>query len=335
MPRKKKKAVAKRRVQAAAKKKRKSKPEKKPPVSHRITFEKRPPFSDIEAPEGFRAISASQSIMEFAKPVLDQFENPDINELNELITIGTLIWNYEISLRKPEVPPTESENEIIQRIAEKLGFDKTEARNFFKSMLERKEYLFPAAIQPENPMIEFIRKEQDIRIEAFDYGKLAFTEKRVLPDAEDLEMINSVLQLDKYLLTDTSYDDWEDHFFTVQENCEARYRKWLVDKGLQDYSVVFSGSVPIFLDFVYLYMHDNPCVLSNITKNLLEEFFFDFIIRKWGAEPGEYVTCPPALKMFYTFLYEKGYLGDPKPFVEKINRIETQFINILKRRYES
>jgi len=32
---------------------------------------------------------------------------------------------------------------------------------------------------------------------------------------------------------------------------------------------------------------------------------------------------------------EKGYLDDPKPFIEKIDRIETQFINILKKRYES
>jgi len=335
MARKKKKAIAKRRVQAAAKKKRKSKPEKKPPVSHRIKFEDRASMGYIEAPEGFRAISASQSVMEFSQPVLDQVKNPDINELNELITIGTLIWNYEISLRKPEVSPTESENDIIKRITEILGFDETEARNFFESMLERKEYLFPAAIQPENPMVDFIRKEPGVKIEAFDYGKLIHAEKHVPPDAKDLEMIKSILQLDKYLQANTPYDDWEDHFFTMQEKCEAGYRKWLVDKGLKDYSVVFSGSVPIFLDFVYMYMHDNPTVLSNITMNLLEEFFFDFIIRKWGASPGEYVTCPPALKMFFTFLYEKGYLVDPEPFIRKIDRLETQFINMLKKRYES
>lgn len=335
MPRKKKKAVTKRRVQAAAKKKRKSKPEKKIPVSHRIKFTERPLVADIEAPEGFRAITASQAAMEFTQPVIDQIENPDIDELNELIKIGTGIWNYEISLRKPAVPMNESKNDIIKRIEKTLGLNGKEAQEFFESMLERKEYLFPAAIQPENPMVDFIRKEPDVQVKEFDYSKLIFTEKPFPPDKKDHEMIHAILQMDKYLLTHTPYDDWEDHFFDMKEKCETRYQKWLIDKGLKDYSVVFSDGISLYLDFVYLYMHVDLTLLSTIRMIYLEEFLFDFILRKWSTGPDEYIACPPGLKMFYNFLYEKGYLNDPGLIIGKIGRIEPPFIKMLKKRYES
>lgn len=335
MPRKKKKAVTKRRVQTAAKKKRKSKPEKNAPVSHRVKFTERPSMSDIEAPEGFRAISASQAAMEFAQPVIDQIKNPDINELNELLKIGMGIWNYEISERKPEIPPIESKNDIIERIEKILGFDGGKANEFFEMMLERKEYLFPAAIQPENPTIDFIRKEPGVQVKEFDYSKLDFTEKPVPPDEKDHEMINAILQMDKYLLTHTPYDDWEPHFFDMKEKCETRYQKWLIDKGLRDYSGVFSDCISVYLDFIYLYMHDDITLLSRIEMIYFKEFFFDFILRKWSAGPDEYTACLPGLKMFYNFLFEKGYLNDPKPFIWKIDRIGPQFIKILKKRYES
>jgi len=333
---KKKKAIAKRRTQSGSKKSRKSKPKQSHSAyTKNSSYTERPPLADIETPDGYRAISASQAVIEYAQPLIDQIENTDINELNNVMKIGTAIWNYEISIRKPELKQLDSKNDIISRIRKEFGYSEKEALDLFESMLDRKEYLFPAAIQPDNPLIDFIRKETDVQVGEFDYGQLNFPKEPILPAEEDHDMINAIRQMDKYIANDTDYDDWEEHFFAMKEKCQTRYRKWLIDKGLKDYSDIFSENITTYLDFIYLYTHDDTLLLSNIKSIYTDEFFSDFILRKLIAKPDEYITCPPALKFFYTFLSEKGYLKDPKPFIKIFDTIEPHFLEVLKKRYES
>ncbi|MBW2340736.1 MAG: hypothetical protein JRF50_10405 [Deltaproteobacteria bacterium] len=80
-------------------------------------------------------------------------------------------------------------------------------------------------------------------------------------------------------------------------------------------------------------MHDDIVVLKSVPDIYLVEFFEDFLIRKMMAEPNEYVYWPPALKLFYLFLHEKGYLNNHKEIIKKIDKIEPYFIKVLKKQF--
>ncbi len=50
-------------------------------------------------------------------------------------------------------------------------------------------------------------------------------------------------------------------------------------------------------------------------------------------EPHEHVDWPPALKLFYNFLYEKKYLEDIDFIIDIIDNLEPRFIDVLKNRF--
>ncbi|MBW2054219.1 MAG: hypothetical protein JRF62_10610 [Deltaproteobacteria bacterium] len=65
------------------------------------------------------------------------------------------------------------------------------------------------------------------------------------------------------------------------------------------------------------------------------EFFEDFLLRKMMVEPMEYVYGPPALKLFYRFLHEKGYLDNPEDMIRKIDKLEPYFIEVLRKQFSN
>ena len=67
------------------------------PTGPDFEFMDAPSFGDIQAPSGFRVVSYSQAMMEYAGPVLEASESQDINELNERMQIAMKIWNYGIA----------------------------------------------------------------------------------------------------------------------------------------------------------------------------------------------------------------------------------------------
>jgi hypothetical protein len=62
------------------------------------------------------------------------------------------------------------------------------------------------------------------------------------------------------------------------------------------------------------------------------EFFMDWLMRKVMVKPPEYTQWPPALRLFYRFLSEKGYLDDPEPIIAGLQAIEPAFIAMVKQR---
>jgi hypothetical protein len=64
----------------------------------------------------------------------------------------------------------------------------------------------------------------------------------------------------------------------------------------------------------------------------LAGFFLDYLLRKVMAKPPEYTQWPPALRLFYRFLAEKGYLDDPEPLIASLYAIEPDFIAWVKQR---
>ena len=97
---KKKKNISKRRAKAREKTKRKRNLRL---IKSRAATEPetilRPGLPHMGAPEGFRSISMSQAIMEYAKPLFE-FAKDEKNEFNDILQVAMLIWNYAISVEE-------------------------------------------------------------------------------------------------------------------------------------------------------------------------------------------------------------------------------------------
>ena len=55
-------------------------------------------------------------------------------------------------------------------------------------------------------------------------------------------------------------------------------------------------------------------------------------MRKVMVKPPEYTQWPPALRLFYRFLSEKGYLNNPESIIAGLQAIEPDFIALVKQR---
>ena len=98
-------------------------------------------------------------------------------------------------------------------------------------------------------------------------------------------------------------------FSRCKDLCCERYHHWLQAKGVPEtLSQQFAFCLDPYLSFIYQY--DAGSVLD-VLPGALEEFFMDWLMRKVMVKPPEYTQWPPALRLFYRFLSEKGYLDDP------------------------
>jgi len=51
------------------------------------------------------------------------------------------------------------------------------------------------------------------------------------------------------------------------------------------------------------------------------------------TEPPEDVYWPPAIQLFYLYLYEKRYLTNYKDLIRQIDRVEPYFITVFKKQF--
>ena len=291
----------------------------------------RPGMPHLGAPEGFRSISFSQAIMEYGSPLMEQAKND--KAMNAALQLSGIFWNYALSVRDGKVD-LKIEKEIVKGAKSVLGLNKEEAQKLIQRMVARYHYLFPEDIQPKPPSpFMFIRKEVRHLIRPFEYGKLNISDRFIPSDTDDQEAIDKLTQLDTLVMDQADYKQFESLLTEVKDRCEERFRQWLIAKGLEEHADDFAECPYIFFDFVYGYMHDDVIVFKTVTDQYWMEFFEDFLIRKMMAAPPEYILWPPALKLFYRFLHEKGYLNNPDKIIGRIDKIEPYFIEILKHQF--
>ncbi len=287
------------------------------------------PFGgEPEVPTGFRPISTTQAMMEFAAPIMAYVDNGTVQDPNDALQIGLQLWNSTL----PEVPVAvrQSRREIVAQIETTLEMDRQEAEAFFDEMIERKAYLFPDEMQPKGAMTMFMRKEVDYLITPFEESQLNLSDQLVPPDGDDDAFLDALRQLDARIDAGDDYSEWENDFFEMQELCCQRYRHWLFAKGVPEtLSRPFSFCLEPYLNFIYQY--DAGDVLE-VLPDAIEEFFMDWLMRKVMVKPPDYTQWPPALRLFYRFLSEKGYLNDPEPIMTGLHTIEPAFIAMVKRR---
>ncbi len=333
MAKKKKKDISKRRAKAREKTKKKRNLRL---VKSKAAMEPktilRPGLPHMGAPEGFRSISMSQAIMEYAKPLF-KFAKDEKNAPNDTLQIGMLIWNYAISVEEGN-EDKKIENKILKSLASAYSLKKEEAAALLTKMTDRYAYLFPKDKQPEpgTPFM-FIRKEVYALIKPFDYNRLALSNEIFPPEQEDVDLIKKIEKLDGYIENSADYSYYEDLLFSLHDECKERFEKWLAAKGVKEGIENFSFCLQTYLDFIYGYMHDDTVVLKSVPNIYFLEFFEDFLLRKMMAEPMEYVYWPPALKLFYRFLHEKGYLDNQEDIIREIDKLEPYFIEVLRKQF--
>jgi hypothetical protein len=327
---KKKKAVKKRSARAKTKKQKRTKSKSRRSRSN-VQFVERPAISQIEAPPGFRAVSMSQGMLEFAQPLLDYVKQGIVKKPDDAMQLAIPLWNYSISVERGDRDV--DKKEVVRQIATTLRMSSKEASEFFEMMIQRKEYLLPEEIQPTSPMTMFVRKEEHYLVSEFDYDSLTVSEEAYEPDDEDKELVELLHRMDDYIEVSTEYGEWENHYFKMEKKCLERFEQWLELKGVQEYSGEFPYNAGTYLDFIYRYMHEDEVTLKTVTAIYVEEFFVDHLLRKVMAEPHEYLTWPPALKLLYRFLKEIGYLERPERIIKLLDEIEPTFVQIVKERY--
>ena len=312
-----------------------SKPKKKksffPGIQQLIN---RTPMSDIPSPDGFIPISIMQGIMEYAKPFMALSKSDDIKEKSAVLQIVQTAWNYCIALEDGK-QNEETKMKLIDSIVSIYGMDLKEANDFLEKMIQRKKDLFPPEMQKKPSMTMYMKKQAIKPLTAFNYKTLDLSKDPIPPDTKDKEVINAIIKMDQFIEDQADYDDWEDHYLSMEKACSDRFNKWLNDKGLTEYCQLFPYWAETYINFIYRYMHNDIVLLKNVPPKFIEELLTDYVLRKVMANPEEYVQLIPAIKSLYTFLYEKGYFDNPTPIIDIFSAAEPLFFDILKKRYET
>jgi hypothetical protein len=329
-----KKSTAKRVAKAQNRKRQKRKlrliktnsiPEHKPVVH--------PPMAQVDAPPGFRSVSMSQAVMEYSKSNFNINKSDSTEDMNLELQLTSLVWNYGSAAESGDANEKMAK-EILNMIQSIRHVGKDEAQDLLDRFVAKRNKMFPPEIQVKGSPVMFMRKEIPHLIAPFNYKELDFSEKTFPPDSNDKAFIESLVTMDSYIQSGKDYSDWENEYFLMEKKCRESFSNWLQKKGstgklAQDFPFL----AEIFLNFVYRYIHDDIIVLKSIQPEYLEEFLFDHVLRKVIMEPHEHVDWPPALKLFYNFLYEKKYLEDIAYIIDIIDNLEPRFIGILRNRF--
>jgi len=329
-----KKEIVKRKAKAKekARKKRQVRLAKPPPG-----FMERAPISQMEVPKGFMAISSSQALIEYAKPLMEK-NAESLDELNQRMELGSFLWNLAISQQKNEQQEYSRWMERAKASAKKvLNLDGVERDRYIAEMIERHVHLFPEEVQLPSPsMFMCMRKDVSYLIPPFDYNRIRFrVDTTISPDKEDLRLLGKIEALDDHIRRGSDYDTYEELALSIEDESKTCFEKWLIAKGFEDDPEQYAHCPEIYLTFLYRYMHDDPVLLKSVPGQYIIEFFEDFLLRKVICKPLEYLYWPPSLKLFYRFLHEKGYLSfnETAVLLGSLDAMETHFLEILQKRY--
>jgi hypothetical protein len=296
----------------------------------------RPGISEMGAPEGFRAIGMAQAMIEYAKPFEEYYgkEPKDIDDLNKRMKLSMLLWNHALDEEKGEVRSARKA-EVVKALSDAFGMSRDAAEALRVRMVGRRSWLFPEDAQPEERIspIMIMRKETLVDIKPFNYDRLRHTRDVIPASDEDRRLIEKIMRLDRFMEDEADYDEFEKLLTETKDEAEERYKQWLADRGFPPEFYGLSGCLYVYFDFVYGYEHDHIVTMKTITLNYLTEFFEDFLIRKLYSAPQEYVEWPPAIKLFYLFLKDKGYMESIESITSMINVLELSLMNVLKRQF--
>ena len=181
--------------QAKTKKRQQRRSRRSSPPSMPLPFLGGRPFGDEpDAPKGFRPISTTQAMMEYAAPIMAYVEDGIVADPNDALQVGLLLWNSTL----PAVPVAmrQARSAIVAHIETTLQMDRQEAEAFYDEMIERKAYLFPDEMQPAGAMTMFMRKEVEYLITPFEESQLHLSDEIIPPNDDDDTFVKALEELD-------------------------------------------------------------------------------------------------------------------------------------------
>lgn len=294
----------------------------------------RPPISGMEPPDGFRSISSSQAMMEYARPIMEKTESDA--DIEGSMQVAMVFWNYSLILKRKEKNPelANMEKKIRTALMDDFQMDVDSAREFIDMMVARHNHLFPEDIQPKGAPFMFIRKEVKYLIRPVEDARIELNPTQVAMESEEGDLLAMLRQLDEMTDGETEWDDVEELLSSVKIPVSGHFRDWLVAKGMADEPAdAFSDCIFLWLDFIYAYGHDEDTSLADVPESSWQEFFFDFLLRKMMVDPPLYVNWPPALKLFYRYLHDRGYINETDYTEQVISEIEPDFYNMLRQQF--
>ena len=293
---------------------------------------KSPRLDQFHAPDGFRAVPFLQAVMGFAEPLQDFLESDSEEEMEQMMDVAMNVWNFSLS----NVPLAEkmTREELVEQISDTFEMDETDAEDALDGMLERKAYLLPEDIQPEDGRVMFIRYvkgDERYQIIPVDEAQIPFSAAPIPAAPEDSDMLHLLRELDGKLADGEAYAQWEDLYFQAEEVCCNRFFDWLKAKGVTEKEThAFPYCVEVFFDFIYRY---TAGTLARAQSVEFEDFLRDHLVRTLMIQPDDYALWPPAIRFFYRFLAEKGYLADAQPVINLVTSLEPEFIAYLKQQF--
>jgi len=100
--------------------------------------------------------------------------------------------------------------------------------------------------------------------------------------------------------------EWESDFFETSDDMGKRFFEWLVFKGVSDNAENLVHAAEAFMNFMFFYAGGDLDCPGSIQ---FDDFFLDHILRKIHMEdPAMFAMRPVALKLFYDFLADIGYI---------------------------
>jgi len=154
------------------------------------------------------------------------------------------------------------------------------------------------------------------------------------PTEDDLKVIHNLNRLDQHIVRSADYDEYVELLWDVEHGCLERFHLWLTNNGVEEHQDKFAIFTEAYLTFIYDCEHIETVTLNSGPGRYFEEFMTDYLFRETSIKPWEYTLCPTAIRLFYKFLYEKGYLVEPPDrMIDFIDKLESEFIENLKERY--
>lgn len=289
------------------------------------------PMADVEAPAGFRTVGMSEALMEFAKALLKHSELTG-GGMQDAFNLAMPLWNYAIAVERGETD-NRLRAEVVKGVMSACKVGKEAARETVDKAVARKNEMFPPEVQPQETAYMFMRKEVLHLISPFNYDRLSVSDQVIPATEQDHRFFEQLAALDEVKKDADDYREWEQLYERMRENFGEVFRGWLAAKGVdEEMADEFTFKAEFFIDFIYYYGCAD--ILRNTDYGCFDEFFFDFVLRKIMLdEPGEHVEWVPALRLFFAFLAEKGYVDDAAPYVEAIDGLEEPFVGLLRKKY--
>ena len=159
------------------------------------TVVEQPPLSEIEPPEGFRTVSMSQAMMEYAQPLMVKTESEE--DLQNAYQAAMVLWNYSLAIQKDEKDSELAaiEKKILKNIEAGFNMDGVSARDFLEMMVTRYAHLFPDEIQPRGAPFKFIRKELSYLIRPIEENRIQLSHDPVAPDDQESRLLADLRRL--------------------------------------------------------------------------------------------------------------------------------------------